>query len=132
MTSLTVLAYPNYEKPFLLHTDCSKLACGGVLSQIDNANDERPIAYYSSVLKDSQRNYSATKLEMYALVSAIRHFKSYLYGAKFRCRTDHHSLLWLQNMKPPQGILARWLETLSNYSFTVEHRPGRLDRKSVV
>ena len=130
MTSHTVLAYPNYEKPFILDTDCSKLACGGVLSQIDNANDERPIAYYSSVLKDSQRNYSATKLEMYALVSAIRHFKSYLYGAKFRCRTDHHSLLWLQNMKPPQGILARWLETLSNYSFTVEHRPGRLHQNA--
>ena len=67
---------------------------------------------------------------MYALVSAIRHFKSYLYGAKFRCRTDHHSLLWLQNMKPPQGILARWLETLSNYSFTVEHRPGRLHQNA--
>ena len=130
MMSHTILAYPDYTRPFILDTDCSKMACGGVLSQVNEANDERPIAYYSSVLKPAQQNYSATKLEMYALVSAIRHFRSYLYGTQFTCRTDHHSLLWLQNMKPPQGILARWLETLSNYTFTVEHRPGRLHQNA--
>ena len=122
----TILAYPDYMKPFILDTDASYVGCGAVLSQLDKNNDERPIAYYSFALNDAQKNYGVTKLEMLGLVSAVRHFKTYLYGAKFLCRTDHHSLIWLNSMKQPQGILARWLETLSNYNFTVEHRAGQL------
>ena len=30
------------------------------------------------------------------------------------------------NFKNPEGQVARWLEVLSTYIFTVEHRPGRL------
>ena len=47
MTSHTVLAYPNYEKPFILDTDCSRLACGGVLSQMQMMNDLLPIIVLS-------------------------------------------------------------------------------------
>jgi len=41
-------------------------------------------------------------------------------------RTDHHSLKWLQTFKRPEGILARWVETLAEFDFEIEHRPGRL------
>lgn len=43
----------------------------------------------------------------------------------FRLRTDHHSLKWLMNFKKPQGQVARWIERLQEYDFTVEHRPGK-------
>uniref|UniRef100_A0A1X7TQZ1 Integrase catalytic domain-containing protein n=1 Tax=Amphimedon queenslandica TaxID=400682 RepID=A0A1X7TQZ1_AMPQE len=45
--------------------------------------------------------------------------------AQFKLRTDHNSLKWLQSFKQPEGQLARWLEKISEYSFTVEHHPGR-------
>ena len=54
---------------------------------------------------------------------AIRHFHNYLYVKK--CRVGHHSLIWLRNLRIPQGILAWWLETLGSYDFEVEHRPGK-------
>ena len=38
--------------------------------------------------------------------------------------TDHSSLKCLQSFKDPEGQLARWLEILGEYQFTVEHRPG--------
>ena len=41
-------------------------------------------------------------------------------------RTDHSSLRWLKNFKNPEGQVACWLEILSTYTITVEHRPGRL------
>ena len=41
-------------------------------------------------------------------------------------RTDHGSLRWLTNFKNPEGQVARWLETLSSFTFTIEHRSGRL------
>ena len=125
LTEYTSLSYPDWAKQFILDTDCSELAMGAVLAQLDENQDEKPIAFFSKKLSDSQKKYSITKQEMLALVSAIRHFHTYLYGAKFRCRVDHHSLIWLSNLKNPQGILARWLETLGCYDFEVEHRPGR-------
>ena len=41
-------------------------------------------------------------------------------------RTDHYSLKWLKTFKRPEGILARWIETLAEFDYTVENRPGRL------
>jgi len=47
-------------------------------------------------------------------------------GAKVILRTDHHSLKWLRTFKRPEGILARWVETLAEFDLEIEHRPGRL------
>ena len=46
-------------------------------------------------------------------------------GRPFTIRTDHGALTWLQNFKSPEGQLARWLEKLQDYQFTIIHRPGR-------
>ena len=34
--------------------------------------------------------------------------------------------MWLKTFKRPEGILARWVETLAEFDLEVEHRPGRL------
>jgi len=54
----------------------------------------------------------------------INHFRPYLLGKPFMLRTDHGSLVWLQNFKQPEGQLARWLEKLQEYDFTILHRSG--------
>ena len=77
LISNSVLAYPDYNKQFILDTDASGFACGAILSQMNDSGDERPIAYYSSVLKNAQRNYSSTKVEMLGLVKSIRPIKYY-------------------------------------------------------
>ena len=56
----------------------------------------------------------------------LQHFRHYVLGQKVILRTDHHSLKWLKTFKQPEGILARWIETLSEYDYEIEHRPGRL------
>ena len=53
-----------------------------------------------------------------------RHYRHYLLDREFTVRTDHSSLTWLLNFREPQGQLARWLEELSQYHMTVQHRPG--------
>ena len=54
------------------------------------------------------------------------YFRHYLYGSDFIVRTDHSSVRWLMNFQNQEGRVARWLEILYTYTFTVEHRPGRL------
>jgi len=121
-TSLAFL-YPN--RPCILDTDASDVAVGAVLSQkIDGV--ERPIAFFSRVLNDTQRRYCTTRRELLAVIVALQHFRHYLLGTHVILRTDHHSLKWLRTFKRPEGILARWVETLAKFDFEIEHRPGRL------
>jgi len=86
---------------------------------------ERPIAFFSRVMGKSQRAYCATHRELLAVVMALQHFRHYLLGTKVILRTDHASLKWLNSFKLPEGILARWLETMQEFDLQIEHRQGR-------
>jgi len=55
----------------------------------------------------------------------VKHFRPYLYGRKFRLRTDHASLIWLCKRAEPSSQIARWLEVLAKFSYQIEHRPGK-------
>ena len=58
-------------------------------------------------------------------MASIKNFHHYLYGRKFKVRSDHGALSWLFNFKNPEGQLARWFEVLASYDFRIEHRAGR-------
>ena len=66
-----ILAYANYQKPFIVHTDASELRLGAVLYQIDNTGVKRVIASASRTLSQSERKYPAHKLEFLALKWAV-------------------------------------------------------------
>lgn len=119
-----VLALPNASDPFILDTDASNVAIGAELIQVQNGV-ERTIAYSSFALTPEQLNYCTTRKELLAVVRFTRHYRHYLLDREFTVRTDHSSLTWLLNFREPQGQLARWLEELSQYHMTVQHRPGK-------
>lgn len=119
-----ILAYPRPGDPFILDTDASDQAIGSVLSQKQDGQ-ERVIAYASRALSKPERQYCVTRKELLAIVAYVKYFRHYLYGQTFLVRTDHGALTWLFKFKHPQGQVARWLEILGSYNFTIEHRPGR-------
>ena len=51
----TLLSYPDFNKPFHIHTDASKVQLGAVISQND-----KPIAFYSRKLRPEQTRYTTT------------------------------------------------------------------------
>ncbi|XP_077869142.1 uncharacterized protein LOC144360123 [Saccoglossus kowalevskii] len=124
LISAPVLALPTRVDPFILDTDASNLAIGAELLQVQD-NEERVITYGSFALSSEQRRYCTTRKELLAVVHFTRQFRHYLLGNHFIVRTDHSSLTCLLRFKEPQGQLARWLEELSQYDMTVEHRPGK-------
>ena len=123
LTNHPILAYPDFNKEFILDTDASDYGIGGVLSQIEG-NEERVIGYASRSLTKLERRYSTTRKELLAIVAFIQHFRHYLYGKSFIIRTDHNALKWLKSFKEPQGQVARWIELLAEFNFVVQHRPG--------
>ncbi|CAG2211272.1 unnamed protein product [Mytilus edulis] len=51
--------------------------------------------------------------------------EQYLLGRKFKIRSDHQALIWLFRLKEPRGRIARWIEVLSAYNFSIEYRAGK-------
>ena len=123
LCSTPVLAYPNFELPFILTTDASKVAVAAVLSQVQDGA-ERPLAYASRQLNGAEQAYSASEVEMLALVWATKFFRCYLFGRRFVVRTDHAALSYLRNFADHNGRLMRWSLKLSELDFVVQHRPG--------
>ena len=124
LVTAPVLSYPCSEGLFVLDTDASDQAIGGVLSQIVN-NQEKVICYGSKVLSKAEKNYCTTRQELLAIVYFLKQFRHYLLGRKFKVRTDQKALTWLQKFKDPEGQMARWQLQLAEYDFIIEHRAGR-------
>ena len=94
LISASILGYPDPKLEYILDTDASDVGVGAVLSQVQQQK-KRVITYYSKTLAPAERNYCVTHRELLAVVKAVKHFRLYLYGQKFRLKTDHVSLMWL-------------------------------------
>lgn len=124
LISAPVLCCPDYELPFIVETDASAYGIGAVLLQ-PHSDGDRVISYLSRSLTKQERNFSTTERECLAVLWAVEKLRPYLEGVPFQVVTDHHSLVWLQNLKDPTGRLARWSLKLSNFDCKIIHRKGK-------
>ena len=124
LTSPPVLAYPNYQDPYLLQTDASGEAIGMILSQIQDGH-ERVIAYAGKRLTSAEMNYSTTEKEALAVIEGLKHFDPYLRGSQVTIVTDHSALTWLLSQREPRGRIARWVCYLQQFNYNIIHKDGR-------
>ncbi|KAL5471389.1 hypothetical protein EMCRGX_G029503 [Ephydatia muelleri] len=113
-----VLAYQEFEKPFLLYTDASNSAIGWILGQ-KHADGEEVIVYWSWQLHKAERQYSTVEKEAHAAVSAVKEFHPYLDGFPFILITDHNPLVSLKGLKDIGGRLSRWINVSSAVQYGV-------------
>ena len=121
-----ILAYPDFNKPFILYTDASSFAPEAILSQKDEQNRKRVIAYASRSMRPPERKYSVTEQECLAVIWAVKYYHHYLHGHKFTVIIDHAALAYLKNMTNPIGRLGRWLMILNAYEIEIINQPGKL------
>lgn len=122
LTMDPILAYPDFSKDFILTTDASDFAVGAVLSQGQIGKDH-PIAYASRTLSKSEENYCTTEKELLAIIWAVKHFRPYLYGRRFKLVTDHQPLIY--SMTSANQKIIRWKLDLSEFDFETIYKPGR-------
>jgi hypothetical protein len=123
LTSAPILAAPDFSQPFSVHTDASTTATGAVLMQ-GSGPTERVIAYHSSKLSPTHLRYPAHDLEMLAVVQALKIWRHYLLHQPFTVICDNWAVRHFHTHPNLSNRQIHWLETLTEYNFTVIHKAG--------
>jgi hypothetical protein len=120
-----ILEIYDPTKPIIVKTDASAFAWGAVLCQVHDGV-EKPVQFASGSLNSSQRNWPAWKREAYGSLRAVEKWRCYLIGNHFRLVTDHKANQYLMDPNRNHStMIENWKILLSQYSYTVEHRPGK-------
>jgi transposase InsO family protein len=78
----------------------------------------------SKKTSDAQRKYSSYELEVLAVVEALKKFRVYVLGTKFKIVTDCDAFTKTMSKKDLNTRIARWALTLQDYDYVIEHRSG--------
>jgi len=72
MTNPPILAIPNPKQKLWLETNTSGYAIGGVISQQQEDDFWRPIAYLSKEMNETERNYEIYDQELLAIIEGLK------------------------------------------------------------
>jgi hypothetical protein len=73
----------------------------------------------------AERNYPVHEQELLAVMHALREWRHYLHGTKFKVVTDHRSLQYLQTQPHLSTRQVRWSEFLQQFDYEISYRPGK-------
>ena len=79
-----VLSYHGVKLHVTVSADSSQNGLGSVCIQ-----NNKPIAYSSRALSDTERNYGQIEKEILALLYLCQRFNSYIFGRAFTAEIDH-------------------------------------------
>jgi len=114
------LAHYDPSKPIRLACDASPYRVGAVISQVENNDQERPVAFSSRSLSRAERNYAQIEREALALIFRVKKFHHYLYGRVFTLQTDHKPLKTI--LGPKTAILTLYATMGPNLiSISLQH-----------
>ena len=94
----------------MLDTDALVVAISGILHQEQDWNGKtvlRPIAYGSKILSDTEMKYGAPKAEIFAVVTFVKIYRTYLGSEPFKLRVDNRALSWLRTYSMDQSFMGR-------------------------
>ncbi len=131
LTTYPCLLPPNWDLPFHVYYDASKVAIGSVLCQPIGENHKvHPIAFASRQLTATERNYSTTERECLAMVFIVKKFRHYLLLNPVVFFIDHMALKYLVNKLDLSGRLACWILLLEEFDYIVEYKPCPMHKQA--
>ena len=87
---------------------------------------QRPVAFISKSLSDTERNYEIHDKEMLAVIKCLEAWRHFLKGAaiKFKIWTDHKNLEYFMKVQKLNRRQARQALYLSRFNFMLKHILG--------
>lgn len=129
VSSAPALRPINYrsENPIIMSVDTSLIAVGFILSQSDDEGKRRPARYGSLPMNDVQSRYSQSKLELYGLYRALRHWRIYLIRAQqlvVEVDAQYIKGMLKEPDLQPSNAMNRWIQGILMFDFELVHVPG--------
>lgn len=125
LTNLPVLAYPNFDCPFILHTDASQQGLGAILYQNQDGK-MRVIGYVSRTLTPAEQSYHlhSGNLEFLALKWAVcDKFRDCLfYVPHFIVYTDNNPLIYMMSTAKLNAVGHCWVGQLADFHFEISNK----------
>ena len=123
IAEITLLAFYDQNKELTLENDASEFGIGSVLKQND-----KPIAYASRLLSDTERRYAQIEKEMLAIVFGLEKFHHYVFGRDVNIITDHKPLVSIcqKNLSKAPKRLQSLLLRAQSYNFKLQYKQGKL------
>ena len=124
LTEAPVLSYFDPGKMLVIHTDASSKGLGAVLLQ-----DEKPIAYASRTLTETESRYATIGKEMLAAIFALEKWHQYTYGRRIILYSDHQPLASIS--KKPLDRAPKRLQVLLRalaYDVEIKYLEGKNNR----
>ena len=122
-----VLTHFNPDLPVVVACDSSSYGLGAVLSHRMPDGSERPVAYASRSLTQTEEKFAQIEKEALGLYWGVRKFQPYLEGRRFILNTDHKPLKY--SMDPGKAVpvttaarLRRWCLFLGAFAYQIEYR----------
>jgi len=130
MTNPPTLAIPHPKRKMRLETDASRYTIGGVLSQQQENNLWKPVAYLSKAINETEWNYEIYDRELLAIMEGLKQWRQYLIGSdQFEIWTDHKNLGYFKKLQKLNHRQARWTTELQEYNFQLVHKPSSSQKK---
>ena len=126
IANASLLAYPSQDGQVSIHCDASLTSVGAVLQEW---RDEKwiPISFFSTKLSKREQLYGSFTRELIAIYAALKHFRHYLEGTKFKIYTDNAAIIpaMKNSLDRPISKEARMLSFISQFDAEVVHVPGK-------
>jgi len=113
---------------YVLDTDACNYSMGCVLQQWQNG-ELKVIGYARRAFSDTVA-YCMTRRELAAIIFGLKYYGHFILGYEFVLHTDHATLTYLMKTPNPVAQSARYLETIAEYNFSVQYRPGDSHRNA--
>jgi hypothetical protein len=118
MSQDTLLTYPQFDQPFVIHTDASDNQIGGVDMQ-----NNKLLGFFSKKLTKTQCKYPVTEQELLAFVETLKYFKHMLLGLAIIVQTDHKNLTHPTSTHTLDWVLHQRL-LLEEYGVDIQYIKG--------
>lgn len=125
LCSRPILEIFDPDLPIHIYTDASIQGIGAILKQPQKNGEEKPCAYFSRKLNDSQKRKKAVYLECLAIKEAVKYWQHWLIGKKFKVFSDHKPLEKLNIKARTDEELGDLTYYLSQFNFEVIYSPGK-------
>ena len=122
VTVAPVLSYYDPQGELEVQCDASNKGLGAALLQ-----NEKPVAYASRALTETEQRYATIEKEMLAVVFALEKFNNYTYGRPVTVHSDHKPLesILKKSITCASPRLQRMMMRLQKYNFKVNYKQGK-------